>query len=37
MRRAKFYSPTRFGKEHLAEELERLTTYSEAVLNILGT
>lgn len=36
-RRAKFYSLTTTGESHLAEETERLTEYSEAVLALLRT
>ena len=36
-RRAKFYSLTKAGREHLGKELARLTEYSEAVLSLLRT
>ncbi|MFC1639794.1 PadR family transcriptional regulator [Gemmatimonadota bacterium] len=36
-RRAKFYSLTKAGREHLEKELARLTEYSEAVLALLRT
>ncbi len=36
-RRAKFYSLTTAGRNHLAKEMERLTEYSEAVLALLRT
>ena len=36
-RRAKFYSLTMAGREHLEKELARLTEYSEAVLALLRT
>jgi DNA-binding PadR family transcriptional regulator len=34
-RRAKFYTLTESGREHLAIEAERLTEHSEAVLSLL--
>ena len=36
-RRAKFYSLTAAGRDHLAKEMARLTEYSEAVLALLRT
>ena len=36
-RRAKFYTPTAAGREHLENEAARLTEYSEAVLALLRT
>ena len=36
-RRAKFYSLTAAGREHLEKEMARLTEYSEAVLTLLRT
>ena len=36
-RRAKFYTLTPAGREHLAVEAERLTEHSEAVLTLLQT
>ena len=36
-RRAKFYTLTEAGREHLETEAERLTEHSEAVLSLLRT
>ena len=36
-RRAKFYTLTKAGREHLETEAERLTEHSEAVLSLLRT
>jgi DNA-binding PadR family transcriptional regulator len=36
-RRAKFYTLTDAGREHLETEAERLTEHSEAVLSLLRT